>query len=94
MEKTISAMEARKNFGRILEETHYQGNVFVIKRAAKPMAALVPLEQYQQWQLHREEFFAMIDQAQERTSQFPSTELEETIAEAVQAVKSAENSSF
>ncbi|MFC1976509.1 type II toxin-antitoxin system Phd/YefM family antitoxin [Chloroflexota bacterium] len=93
MEKTISAMEARKNFGRLLEETHYQGNVFVIQRATKPMAALIPLEQYQQWQLRREEFFALIDKAQERTGQLSPSELEETIAEAVQVVKSTENSS-
>ncbi len=87
MEKTISAMEARKNFGQLLEETHYQGKVFVIERATKPMAVLVPLEQYHQWQLRREQFFALIDQAQERTRQVPAAELEEIIAAAAQAAK-------
>jgi prevent-host-death family protein len=90
MEKKISAMEARKNFGRLLEETYYRGDVFVIQRAAKPMAVLVPLEQYRQWQLRREQFFALIDQVQERTRQVPAAELEETIAEAVEAVKRAD----
>lgn len=93
MEKKISAMEVRKNLGRLLEETYYQGNVFVIQRATKPMAVLVPLEQYQQWQLRREQLFTLIDQVQERTRQLPVTELKDTIAEAVQAVKLADATS-
>jgi prevent-host-death family protein len=90
MEKKISAMEARKNLGQLLEETYYRGDVFVIQRAARPMAVLVPLAQYQQWQMRREQFFALIDQVQERTRQVPVVELEEAIAEAVEAVKRVE----
>ncbi len=90
MEKKISAMQARRNLGRLLEETYYRGDVFVIQRAAKPVAALVPLAQYRQWQLRREQFFALIDQVQERTRQIPATELEEAIAQAVDAVKQAD----
>ena len=93
MEKKISAMEARKNFGRLLEETYYRGDVFIIQRASKPMAVLVPLEQYRQWQLRREQFFSLMDQVQERTRQVPAAELEETIAEAVEAVKRADATS-
>jgi len=90
MESVVSAMEARRNFGRLLEETHYRGDVFVIQRATKPMAVLVPLTQYRQWQLRREQFFALIDQVQERTRQEPVAELEDAIAEAVAAAKQAE----
>lgn len=90
MEKTVSAMEARRKFGHLLEETYYRGDVFVIQRAARPMAALVPVAQYHQWQMERERFFALIDQVQERTRQVPVSELEETIAEAVEAAKQAE----
>jgi len=87
MEKRINAMDARKNFGQLLEETFYRGDVFVIQRATKPMAALVPLDQYNQWKLRREQFFALIDQVQEHTAQIPPDELEETITEAVEAAK-------
>jgi prevent-host-death family protein len=41
--KTINAMKARQNFGQMLEEVYYKGDQFVIERAGKPMAALVPL---------------------------------------------------
>lgn len=90
MEKQVSAMDARRNLGRLLEEAYYRGDVFVIQRAAKPMAVLVPLALYRQWQLRREQFFALIDQVQERTCQEPVAELEDAIAEAVAAVKQAE----
>jgi prevent-host-death family protein len=84
-------MEARKNFGQLLEETYYRGDVFVIQRAAKPMAALVPVAQYHQWQMEREKFFALIDQVQERTRHVSASEIEEAITEAVEAAKQAES---
>jgi prevent-host-death family protein len=90
MESVIGAMEARRNLGRLLEETYYRGDVFIIQRATKPMAVLVPLAQYRQWQMRREQFFALIDQVQERTRQEPVTKLEDAIAEAVAAAKQAE----
>jgi prevent-host-death family protein len=85
MERKVSAMQARRNLGRLLDEVCYLGDVFIIQRAAKPMAALVPLEQYHQWQLRREQFFALIDQAQERTRQIPDDELYESITKAADA---------
>ena len=90
MESVIGAMEARRNLGRLLEETYYRGDVFIIQRATKPMAVLVPLAQYRQWQMRREQFLALIDQVQERTRQESVTELEDAIAEAVAAAKQAE----
>jgi prevent-host-death family protein len=83
-------MEARRNLGRLLEETYYRGDVFIIERAEKPMAALVPLEQYRQWQMERDKLFALIDQVQTRTREVPVTELEETIAEAIAAARRAD----
>jgi prevent-host-death family protein len=91
MEKRVSAMEARRNLGRLLEEAYYRGDVFIIQRATKPMAVLVPLAQYEQWQLRREQFFARIDRVQEQTGQEPTTELEDAIAEAVTSAKQVEH---
>ena len=90
MEKTIPAMTARQQFGQILEETFYRGNQYVVERAGRPMAAIVPIEQYRQWQQRRADFFALVDQAQERTRQVPPDELEAVIGEAVAAAKAAE----
>ena len=89
MEKVINAVAARQNLGQMLEEAYYQGNSFIIERANRPMAAVIPIEQYRQWQMRREQFFALIDQVQECTRQTPVTELAEAITAAVSATKKA-----
>ena len=62
MRKTVTAMRARGNLGQILEEVYYRGDQFIIERSGKPMAAVVPVEQYEQWRKEREEFFALVDE--------------------------------
>lgn len=47
--KKISALKARKNLGQLLEEVYNQGVQYVIERAGRPMAAVVPLRQLQEW---------------------------------------------
>jgi prevent-host-death family protein len=89
MEKVISAMTVRRNLGQILEEAFYKGDSFIVERAGKPMAAVVPIEQYRQWQRERDQIFAMIDKVQQRT-QVPVEELEADIAAAVDAAKATE----
>ena len=41
--KKINAMRARQSLGTILEEVFYRGDRYIIERAGKPMAALIPL---------------------------------------------------
>jgi hypothetical protein len=48
------------------------------------------MEKQVSWQLRREQFFALVDQVQERTYQAPMTELEKVVAEAVEAAKQEE----
>ena len=50
--KTINALKARQNFGEMLEQVYYRGEQFIIERAGKPMAAVVPLSQLEEWQKH------------------------------------------
>ena len=50
--KKINAMKARQNFGQVLEEAYYRGEIYIVERAGKPMAALVPLSQLKEWQKH------------------------------------------
>ncbi|MCP4749839.1 MAG: type II toxin-antitoxin system Phd/YefM family antitoxin [Proteobacteria bacterium] len=42
MKKTIDAVTARKQFGRLLDEVYYKGDFIVIERNGKPMATLIP----------------------------------------------------
>ena len=93
LEKTISASQAKEQFGRLLKEVSSQSQSVVIEQAGQAMAVLIPVEQYRQLKEQRAVFFAMIDEAQQRTSQIPPEELEATIAEAVSAAKADNNPS-
>lgn len=87
MEKTISALDARKKLGQVLEEVFYQGNQFIVERAGKPMAVVIPVSQYRQWKEKRERFFAMIDEVRERNNDIPPEVIEAEVEEAIQAVR-------
>ncbi len=45
MRENITAMYARKNFGRLLDKTALLGESYIIERAGRPMAALVSIDQ-------------------------------------------------
>lgn len=47
MLQNISVLELRKKVGQILDETYYRKDRFLIKRKNKPMAVLIPIEDYQ-----------------------------------------------
>ena len=44
MERIVSAMEARKKFGELLNRIHLRGEEIVIERAGKKIAKMVPVE--------------------------------------------------
>ncbi|MBL0941563.1 MAG: type II toxin-antitoxin system prevent-host-death family antitoxin [Alphaproteobacteria bacterium] len=43
MIREISAMEARKNFGELLNEVRYLHDNIIIKKAGKPIAVLIDM---------------------------------------------------
>ena len=87
MLKTISALKARKNLGELLEEVYYRGDQYIIERAGKPMAAVVPLAQLEAWQARREAFFTMVDEAREKNRKTKPATIEKEVAEAVRSVR-------
>jgi len=52
--KTVSALEMRKKFGSVLDMVTNQGIPVTICRADKPLAVLVPIEDYRSKSLGRE----------------------------------------
>lgn len=49
MLQDISMLQLRKKAGQILDETFYQKYRFLIKRKNKPMAVLIPIEDYENY---------------------------------------------
>lgn len=87
MVKKVNALKARQNFGQMLEEVYYKGDQFVIERAGKPMAAVVPLWQLEEWQKRREQFFAAVEDAQQQNQDVTPEVIEQEVQEAIRAVR-------
>ena len=92
MAKTVSAIEARKGLGRLLEEVYYRGDQFVIERAGRPMAAVVPLWQLEEWQKRQEQFFGAIDEVRERNKDVDLEGVEQDVTEAVSVTRKQSSS--
>jgi prevent-host-death family protein len=85
--KTVNALKARKNLGQLLEEVYYQGDKYVIERAGRPMAAVVPIWQLEEWQKLRERFFGTVADVQQKNKSVKSEVIEGEVQAAVQAVR-------
>lgn len=85
MRKTVSAVRARGKLGQMLEEVYYRGDQYVIERAGKPMAAVVPVEQYEQWRRERDAFFELVEELRSRNTDVGAGEVEEDVAAARRA---------
>lgn len=86
MEKRIPAFEARREFGKLLQNVTARGDTYVVERHGEPVAAVVPIEVYEQWQQQRSAFFKRWRQAAETANLTPE-EAEALAREAVQAVR-------
>lgn len=90
MEKTVPAFEARRQFGKLLQDVAGRGHRFVVERHGEPIAAVVPIEVHEQWKRARGAFFAQMREIAELASLSPE-EADALAAEAVQAVRAASN---
>jgi prevent-host-death family protein len=82
VEKTVAAFEARRNFGRILDDVNARGDQVIIERHGEPVAAVVPMSVYEQIQRNRKAFFNKMREMADRADLSPE-EAEEVAEEAV-----------
>jgi prevent-host-death family protein len=93
MIKTLTAIKARQNLGEVLEEVYYNGDQFIIERAGKPMAAVVPLWQMQTRKKHSDRLFGMLDKLWESRPSAQSAIIEREVADVVRATRAARSKS-
>ncbi|MBI4310511.1 MAG: type II toxin-antitoxin system Phd/YefM family antitoxin [Chloroflexi bacterium] len=65
MEKKVAAFEARRQFGKILQDVLVKGDAFVVERHGEPVAAIVPVQVYRFWQEERDALFESMRVASE-----------------------------
>ena len=87
MVKKVNALKARKNLGQLLEEVYYKGDQYVIERAGRPMAAVVPVWQLEERMRRQEKFFRTVEKAWERNKKVKPEVVEREVEEAVRAVR-------
>ena len=87
MVKKINALKAWKNLGQLLEEVYYKDNQYVIERAGRPMAAVVPVWQLEGWGKRRERLFGMVEEVWKKNKKEKPEVIEREVQDAVRAVR-------
>jgi len=87
MVKKVTALKARQNLGQLLEKVYYNGDQYVIERAGRPMAAVVPVWQVEERTKRRERFFSMMEEVWRKNKKVKPATLEREVAAAVRAVR-------
>jgi len=87
MKRTISAGEARKRLGELLEGVYYRGDEVVIERAGKPMAVVIPSSRYEGFQEQRKVLLDMIEELDEKSKSDEEREIEREIDLAIKEVR-------
>lgn len=82
----MGAFEARRQFGRILQEVVADRDKYVIERHGQPVAAVVPIEVYEQWKRQRRAFFDRVRQIAE-DSGVAEEEADALVDEAIRDVR-------
>ena len=85
MRKEISATELHRKLGELLEGVYHNGDRLIVKRANTPLAAIVPIEVYEDMLQQREQAFLVLDRIWEKvpavSEEEAHTDIEQAIAE-------------
>lgn len=87
MKRTISAVEARKRLGEILESVYYRGDEVIIERAGKPMAVVISSSRHEVLERQRRRLLDMIEEVHERNKGVEEKVIEREIEQAIQEVR-------
>ena len=87
VKRRLSAGDARKRLGEILEGVYYRGDEVVIERAGKPMAVVIPAGLYESLERNRGRLLELIEKNWERNKDVPFEEIEKDIAGAIREVR-------
>ncbi len=90
MKRKVTALEARRKLGELLEGVYYRGDEVIIERDGKPMGVVVPTGRYASIERARERLWASIEAIWEANRDRDPATLEREIAEAMSAGRALE----
>ncbi len=87
MKKEVSATELRQNFSELLSGVYQNGDRLIVKRANKQLAAIVPIEVYEQMLKQRDKAFSVLDRIWEKVPEVSDEESNNDIEQAIAEVR-------
>lgn len=89
MDRIVGSREARNQFSQLLGEVHFGHQTVIVSRSGRPMVAMISIEEYQRLIAEREARFEILDEIRRQMPAVPVEEVEEDVAEAIAAVRTA-----
>ena len=83
MIREITAMDARKNFGELLNEVKYRHDSVLIKKAGKPIAALIDVDLFEKIRVLKYQFDSLTNEIGKAYTGVSVEDAENEIKEAV-----------
>jgi antitoxin (DNA-binding transcriptional repressor) of toxin-antitoxin stability system len=84
----VSAIDARRQFGELMNRAYYGGESFVVKRDDLPMIRITPLLPDSEKEASRQRFFAFVDRVRLQLAKSDRKVVDEAFAEALEAAHS------
>ena len=83
----IGARDLRQKISEVLGKVGFGGDVAVVEKSGKPMAAIIPIEMYQKLVAEREARFQIVDKIRNAQAERPLDEIDKDIAAAIQRAR-------
>jgi prevent-host-death family protein len=87
MTKTVSTADMCEKLDEILEQVRERGDRYVIERDGKPVAAVVPFEQFERVEKARERFSALVEKIHERNKDVDPEVVEREVEAAIRETR-------
>ncbi len=88
MGKEISAIELQQKLSEFLDAVHQNGDRLIVKRADKPLAAIVPFRVYERVFNRQEDAFSVLDKIWAKVPRVSEEEVQTDIEQALTEVRS------
>ena len=85
--KTVPALEARTQFGKILKEVQGGQVCVLVEKAGVPMVGIISAQEFRRVITEREARFAVVDRIRRRLPSVPDREVQRDVRDALTQVR-------
>ena len=89
MATRMGSRKARDSIADVVGRAYYGGEITIIERSGRPMAAVIPIDMYERLVAEREARFQVIERIRAHIPDVPADQVEKDVAEAVEALRAS-----